>query len=198
MLETEASRPRCAWCLRHPLETDYHDTEWGVPVHEERKLFEYLVLDAAQAGLSWLTVLKKRAGYRAAFAEFDVATVAMYTEDDVVRLLQDTSIIRNRAKIESAITNARAFLKIQREFDTFDAYIWQFTGGRQICNRYATQQEIPATSPEAQAMSADLVRRGFRFVGPTICYAFMQAAGMVNDHTVDCFRHAEVVTLSTA
>ncbi len=160
-------------------------------MHDDRRHFEFLVLDGAQAGLSWLTILKRRDGYRRAFAGFDPASVAAFTEKDVERLLQDPAIIRNRRKIEGAIRNARAFLRVQEEFGSFDAFVWRFTAGRTIRNLWTEQHQVPATSPEAQAMSRELVSRGFCFVGPTICYAYMQAAGMVNDHLVACFRHAE-------
>ena len=171
----------------------YHDTEWGVPVHDDRKHFEFLVLDGAQAGLSWSTILKKREGYRRAFAEFDPVRVARYDARKVERLLQDPGIVRNRLKVEGAIASARAFLGVQKEFGTFDAYIWSFTGGGMLVNRRDSLSDIPAISPESTAMSKDLVKRGFRFVGPTICYAYMQAAGMVNDHLESCFRHREVI-----
>jgi DNA-3-methyladenine glycosylase I len=170
----------------------YHDEEWGVPVHEERKHFEFLVLDGAQAGLSWETILRKREAYRRAFRGFDPETVARFDDHDVERLLRDPGIVRNRLKIRGAIENARAFLRIQEEFGSFDAFIWRFTDGRTMVNRWRVQQEVPATSPESDAMSRELARRGFRFVGPTICYAYMQAAGMVNDHLVSCFRYAEL------
>lgn len=170
----------------------YHDEEWGVPVHDDRRHFEFLVLDGAQAGLSWSTILKKREGYRRAFAEFDPARVARFDAGKVERLLQDPGIVRNRRKIEGAIASARAFLHVQKEHGSFDAYIWTFVGGRMKVNRWESLREIPAITPESSAMSKDLVRRGFRFVGPTICYAYMQAAGMVNDHLVGCFRHRQV------
>jgi DNA-3-methyladenine glycosylase I len=183
---------RCAWAETDPLYISYHDWEWGVPVHDDRLLFEYLVLEGAQAGLSWLTILRKREGYRKAFAGFDPAKVATLGVNDVERLLADPGIVRNRLKIESAIANARALLKVQEEFGTFAAYQWGFVGGRTIQNRWRTLAEIPATTPEAEQMSKDMKRRGFRFVGPTILYAHMQATGMVNDHTVDCFRWSEL------
>jgi DNA-3-methyladenine glycosylase I len=183
---------RCEWAESHPLMVEYHDTEWGVPVHDDRLLFEYMVLDGAQAGLSWLTILKKREGYLAAFDGCDPEKVAAYTEGDVERLLADPGIIRNRAKVRSTITNARAFLETQEEFGTFDRYIWQFTGGGTIRNRFTSLSEIPARTAESDAMSKDLLKRGFKFVGSTICYAFMQAAGMVNDHVTSCFRHDQV------
>jgi DNA-3-methyladenine glycosylase I len=170
----------------------YHDEEWGVPVHEDRELFEFLVLEGAQAGLSWETILKKRENYRRAFEGFDPVRIARFEVDRVEALLLDAGIVRNRLKIESTVSNARAFLEVRREFGTFDAYIWGFVGGEPMVNRWRGLSEIPAKTEEAEAMSHDLKKRGFRFVGPTICYAFMQAVGMVNDHTVDCFRHAEI------
>jgi len=170
----------------------YHDAEWGVPLHNDRKLFEFLVLDAFQAGLSWAIVLRKREGFRKAFSDFDPREVAKYDGRKVKTLLADAGIIRNRLKIEATIANARAFLAVQREFGSFDRYIWQFTGGKPKVNRWRSLKQLPAHSPESDAMSKDLKERGFRFVGSTICYAFMQAAGMVNDHLVGCFRHADV------
>ena len=170
----------------------YHDLEWGVPVHDDRSLFEFLVLEGAQAGLSWSTILKKREGYREAFAGFDPRKVAAFTPADVDRLLADSRIVRNRLKVESAVTNARAFLKVQEEFGSFDAYVWRFVNGETIQNRWRSLGDIPAKTVEAEYLSAELRRRGFRFVGPTIVYAHMQATGMVNDHTVDCFRWAEL------
>ena len=186
---------RCFWAGHTERMADYHDTEWGVPVHDDRKLFEFIVLDGAQAGLSWSTILNKRENYRAAFDHFDPRKVALYGPEKIVALLADAGIVRNKLKIASAVENAKAFLAIQKEFKTFDAYIWQFTGGKTIHNAWKAHTEIPARTPEAEAMSKDLLKRGFKFVGPTICYAFMQAAGMVNDHTVDCFRHREVKAL---
>jgi len=180
---------RCPWCLAHPLMTVYHDTEWGVPLHDDRKLYEFLVLDAAQAGLSWQTVLLKRENYRRAFDNFDATKIARYDDRDVARLLADAGIIRNRLKVQSAIVNARSFLAVQEEFSSFDRYIWQFTGAKTRVNRFRSLGEIPAHTTESDAMSKDLRGRGFKFVGTTICYAFMQAAGMVNDHLVSCFRH---------
>ena len=170
----------------------YHDREWGTPLHDDRKLFEFLVLEGAQAGLSWSTVLRKRENFRRAFHGFDPAVVARYKEKDVQRLLKDEGIIRNRMKIEAAINNAMMVLKVQEEFSSFDAYIWQFTGNKPVMHRYKRLAEIPATTDESRAMSKNLKKRGFKFVGPTICYAFMQAVGMVNDHVVDCFRYREV------
>ena len=167
----------------------YHDTEWGVPLHDDRKLYEFLVLDAAQAGLSWRTVLLKRENYRQAFDGFDARKIARYGDRDVARLLADAGIIRNRLKVNSAIINARQFLAVQEEFGSFDRYIWQFTGGKTRVNRFRQLADLPSHTAESDAMSKDLKKRGFKFVGTTICYAFMQAAGMVNDHLVDCFRH---------
>jgi DNA-3-methyladenine glycosylase I len=185
-------RRRCPWGESHPLYVPYHDREWGTPLHEDRRLFELLVLEGAQAGLSWLTILKKRDAYRKAFHAFDPRKVARYDAKKVARLLGDDGIIRNRLKIEAAITNARAFLAVQREFGSFDAYVWRFVGGKPIQNRRRSVKEVPARTAESDAMSGELRKRGFRFVGSTICYAFMQAAGMVNDHLVSCFRYREV------
>ena len=172
--------------------TAYHDTEWGVPLHDDRKLYEFLVLDAAQAGLSWQTVLLKRENYRRAFDNFDAGKIARYNDRDIARLLADAGIIRNRLKVQSAIVNARCFLAMQNEFGSFDRYIWQFTGGKTRVNQFRKLSELPAHTAESDAMSKDLRGRGFKFVGTTICYAFMQAAGMVNDHLVTCFRYREV------
>jgi DNA-3-methyladenine glycosylase I len=187
-----ASRRRCAWCLGNPLQTTYHDREWGVPVHDDRKLFEFLILEGAQAGLSWDTILRKRAAYRRAFAGFDPRRVARFDHRKRAALMKDPGIVRNRLKISAAVTNARAFLQVQREHGSFDRYIWQFVGGDPIRNRWRRHEQTPASSPESDAMSKDLRRRGFRFVGSTICYAFMQATGMVNDHLVTCFRHRQL------
>ena len=183
---------RCDWAGNDPLMISYHDGEWGVPVHDDRKLFEFLVLEGAQAGLSWRTVLRKREQYRRAFRGFDPERVARFGGKEVERLLADPGIIRNRAKVESAVANARLFLEVREEMGSFGAYLWRFTGGRPIVNRFRKMSELPSQSRESVAMSGDLRARGFRFVGPTICYAFMQAVGMVNDHLVDCFRHAPV------
>jgi DNA-3-methyladenine glycosylase I len=188
---------RCAWA-RSPLDIEYHDREWGVPVHDDRVLFEFLILEGAQAGLSWSTILNKRDNYRRAFAEFDPVRVARFTPARVERLLLDPGIVRNRLKVASAVTNARAFLQVQRELGSFDQYIWTFVGGTPLQNRRRASADVPARTPEAEAMSKDLLRRGFKFVGPTICYAYMQAAGMVNDHLVSCFRHREVATATRA
>jgi DNA-3-methyladenine glycosylase I len=184
-----ATRRRCAWCGTDPLYVAYHDEEWGVPSHDERHLFEMLILEGAQAGLSWSTILKKRAGYRAAFAGFDARRVARFGSREFQRLMRDEGIVRNRLKIEAAARNARAFLEVQDEFGGFDPYVWRFVDGRPIQNRWRDLAEIPVRTSESDAMSKDLKRRGFTFVGSTICYAFMQAVGMVNDHVVGCFRH---------
>jgi DNA-3-methyladenine glycosylase I len=186
-----AAKPRCAW-PSSPISIAYHDREWGVPLKDDRKLFEFLVLDAAQAGLSWEIVLRKRQGFRAAFDDFDPEKIARYDEKKIRELLADSRIIRNRLKIESAISNARAFLALQQECGSFACYIWQFVGGKPKINACRSLKDIPATSAESDAMSKALKKRGFHFVGSTICYAFMQAAGMVNDHFVGCFRHAEL------
>lgn len=183
---------RCQWAGSHPLEIAYHDTEWGVPVHDDRRLFEMLILEGAQAGLTWRTVLKKRESYREAFAGFEPGAVACFDEARIEALLHNTGIVRNRLKVQSAIRNARAFLKVQEEYATFDAFIWRFVGGTPTVNRWRSLAEIPAQTQASVRLSKDLKKRGFNFVGPTICYAYMQAVGLVNDHTVDCFRHREV------
>ena len=185
-------RVRCAWVGDDPLYVRYHDEEWGVPSHDDRHLFEMLVLEGAQAGLSWATILRKRGGYRAAFAGFDAAAVARFGAPDVERLLADPGIVRNRLKVESTITNARAVLEIQREQGSLDRLLWRFVGEVPRVDRWRSLGEIPAETAESRAMSRELRRRGFRFVGPTICYALMQAVGLVNDHVVGCFRHAEL------
>lgn len=185
---------RCPWVdLSKPDYVAYHDTEWGVPVHDDRLIFEFITLEGAQAGLSWYTVLRRREGYRQAFAGFDPEQVARFDGERVSALLHDPGIIRNRAKVEATVTNARAFLKVQAEFGGFAAYIWRFVDGRPRVGELRTLADFPVTSPEAEALSRDLKQRGFRFVGPTICYAHMQATGMVNDHTVDCFRRGEII-----
>ena len=184
---------RCAWAKTEPS-ISYHDKEWGVPVHDDRLLFEFLILEGAQAGLSWETVLKKREGYRAAFDHFDPCVIAQYDRRKVAKLLADPGIIRNRLKIAAAIQNAKAFISLQEEFGSFDAYVWKFVGGRPQKHRLRTFKEIPSRTLESDELSKDLVRRGFKFVGSTICYAFMQAVGMVNDHSVDCFRYAQIGT----
>jgi DNA-3-methyladenine glycosylase I len=194
----DVERKRCAWVsTNNPLMLQYHDREWGVPVHDDRKHFEFLVLEAAQAGLSWSIVLKRREGYRRAFSDFDPEKVARYTERRIQKLTLDPGIIRNRMKIEAAIRNAQAFLAIQEEFGSFDAYCWPFVDGQPKLNRRRAMGEIPATSRESDALSKDLKRRGFSFVGSTIVYAHMQAVGMVNDHLVDCFRYQEVQRLDS-
>ena len=180
---------RCSWAGDDPLMIAYHDREWGVPVHDDSRLFEFLILEGAQAGQSWSTVLKKRENYRKAFRGFDPAVVARFTVRDAERLLKNEGIIRNRLKIRSAIMNAKLVLDIQREFGSFDAYLWRFVGGKPLRHQCRRLAEVPATTAEADALSKDLKKRGFRFVGPTICYAFMQAIGMVNDHLTSCFRH---------
>ncbi|MCB1909418.1 MAG: DNA-3-methyladenine glycosylase I [Rhodocyclaceae bacterium] len=183
---------RCGWCGDDPLYMRYHDEEWGVPVHDDRRLFEFVVLEGAQAGLSWLTVLRKRDGYRRAFADFDPAAVAAFTEADVAALLGDAGIVRNRAKILSTVGNARAFLELQARHGSFDRFVWDFVDGRPRINHWHSLSEMPATTPESDALSKALKAAGFKFVGSTICYAHMQATGMVNDHLVSCFRHAEL------
>lgn len=192
----EQAAGRCEWCLGDPLYIAYHDEEWGVPVHDDRLLFEFLLLEGAQAGLSWLTILKRRPGYRAAYAGFDPQAIARYGPAEVAALLADPRIIRNRRKVEASVLNARAFLAVQEEFGSFDAYIWRFVDGRPIVNRWRTLAEIPARTALSDALSKDLVRRGFKFAGSTICYAHMQATGMVNDHLVRCPRWAAVQGLS--
>ncbi len=186
---------RCEWAEKSELEIAYHDNEWGVPVRDDRLLFEFLVLEGAQAGLSWFTILKKREGYRKAFDSFDVGRVAGYSGDDIDRLLGNSEIVRNRLKISAAVTNAGAFLKVQEEFGSFTDYIWGFVGGKPIQNSWTRFNDIPTRTPESDSMSRDLKKRGFKFTGSTICYAFMQAVGMVNDHVVYCFRHRELMGL---
>ncbi len=183
---------RCAWCGNDPLYVAYHDTEWGVPVHDDRLLFEFLVLEGAQAGLSWITILRKRENYRLAFAGFDAGKVARFGQREIARLLGDPGIVRNRLKIEAAINNARRFIEVQEAFGSFDAYVWRFVDGRPIANRWKSSGQVPASTRESEALSGDLRQRGFKFVGSTICYAHMQATGMVNDHLAGCFRHGEV------
>lgn len=182
---------RCPWPGTDSLYIAYHDTEWGVPVHDDRRIFEFLILEGMQAGLSWITILKKRENFRAAFDNFDAEKVARYNARKIERLLQDPGIIRNRLKVNAAVTNAKAFLKVQEAFGSFDSYIWQFVGGQPKVNAWRTLKDVPAKTVESDAMSKDLLKRGFKFVGSTICYAHMQAAGMVNDHLVSCFRYAE-------
>jgi len=186
---------RCTWATNAEL-TRYHDTEWGVPVHDDRLLFEFLILEGAQAGLSWNTILQKREAFRAAFDHFDATSIAKYNSRKIQRLLQNADIIRNRLKIHSAINNAQAYLEIQEEWGSFDHYVWQFVNGMPIKNRWKTSKEVPCHTAESDAMAKDLKQRGFSFVGTTICYAFMQAIGMVNDHTTDCFRHRPIHNLT--
>ena len=189
----EDKRTRCQWCENtFDAYVRYHDEEWGVPVHEDRRHFEFLILEGAQAGLSWSTILKRREGYRKAFADYNPEIVAQFTDGIIEELLQDKGIIRNRLKVQGAVTNARKFLEVQKEFGSFDAYIWQFVGDEPIINSWTTMSEVPATSKESDALSKDLKKRGFKFVGSTIMYAHMQACGLVNDHTVDCFRYKQV------
>lgn len=192
-----SGKKRCAWAEGgNELYIQYHDREWGVPVHEDRKQFEFLILEGAQAGLSWSTVLNKREGYRKAFANFDPVKVALFSEKKIETLIQNPSIIRNRLKIASAVSNARAFLAIQKEFGSFDTYIWAFVGGKPRQNRWKAMAEVPVTSPESDALSKDLKQRGLKFVGSTILYAHLQAAGLVNDHLVSCFRYRECAALA--
>ncbi len=193
LLMHSAANKRCSWVnADDPLLLEYHDREWGVPVHSDRKHFEVLVLSGAQAGLNWSLVLKKREGYRRVFDKFDPEKVARYSERQIQTLMTDPEIIRNRMKIEAAVQNAQAFLKVQEEFGDFDSYCWKFVGGHPKLNRWKATQQIPATSPESETFSKDLKRRGFSFVGPTVAYAYMQAVGMVNDHLVDCFRYRKI------
>ena len=185
---------RCGWCGEDALYVAYHDKEWGVPVHDDRRLFEFLILEGAQAGLSWITILRKRENYRQAFAGFDAGKVARFGARDVARLLADPGIVRNRLKVGAAISNAQRFLDVQEAFGSFDAYIWRFVDGRPIVNRWKTLKQVPASTQASDALSRDLKQRGFKFVGSTICYAHMQATGMVNDHLVGCFRHGEIIS----
>lgn len=191
------AKQRCEWCLGNELMIAYHDREWGVPVHDDRKLFEFMVLDAFQAGLSWSTILNKRENFRRAFDGFDPAKIARYGKRKVDSLLKDAGIIRNRQKIGAAINNAEIYLEVQRERGSFDAFIWELAGGKTRRNRFRTMKQIPPSTRQSDAMSKALKKRGFKFVGSTICYAFMQAAGMVNDHVVGCFRHEQVATLGS-
>jgi len=187
-----ATVKRCAWPGNDPLYCDYHDMEWGVPVHDDQRLFEFLILEGAQAGLSWITILRKRENYRAAFDGFDAARIACYGRDKIESLLQDAGIVRNRLKVEATVNNARKFLDVQEEFGSFNNFIWRFVDGSPKQNKWRSHAKIPASTPESDTMSKELKRRGFKFVGSTICYAHMQATGMVNDHTTDCFRHKEL------
>jgi DNA-3-methyladenine glycosylase I len=186
------TKKRCPWCETNELQVAYHDREWGVPVHDDRRLFEFLILEGAQAGLSWDTILKKRENYRRAFAGFDARKVARFGARETRALMANAGIVRNRLKIAAAISNAGALLAVQREYGSFDRYIWQFVGGRPLQNRRRSHKDVPASTPESDAMSKDLKKRGFRFVGSTICYAFLQATGMVNDHLVTCFRYRQL------
>ena len=186
------SKKRCEWAGTDPFYLAYHDIEWGVPVHEDRRLFEMMLLEGAQAGLAWITILRKREGYRQAFDGFDPVKIARYSDKRLEKLRDDEGIVRNRLKIAAARTNAKAFLDVRDEFGSFDEFIWSFTGGEPILNHWRSLSELPATTPESDAMSRDLKKRGFKFVGSTICYAFMQAVGMVNDHVVSCFRYKEL------
>ena len=187
-----ARQKRCSWCGKDALYVAYHDQEWGVPLHDEQKLFEFLILEGAQAGLSWLTILKKRDAYRKAYYQFDIEKVARFNSRSIERLMNNSGIVRNRLKIEASINNARAFLEVQNEFGSFDKFIWQYVDHQPIQNQWKRLRDIPALTRESEQMSKDLQQRGFRFVGPTICYAFMQAVGMVNDHVTGCFRHKQV------
>ena len=192
---SETMQQRCAWAYGSQLETDYHDTEWGVPLHDDRRLFEFLILEGTQAGLSWALILKKRPGYVQAFDAFDANKIVHYDDLKCQELLMNPGIVRNRLKIQAAIQNARSFLQVQSKFGSFDAFIWQFVAGKPIQNAWKTLQEVPAKTRESDAMSKELKKLGFTFVGSTICYAFMQAVGMVNDHMIDCFRWQEVKEL---
>lgn len=183
---------RCEWCLKFEEYIQYHDKEWGVPVHDDKKHFEFLILEGAQAGLSWSTILKKRAGYKKAFADFDPRKVSRFPEKKLEKILTDSSIVRNRLKVYSSVNNAKRFLEVQKEFGTFDAYIWSFVGGKPIVNKWNALKEVPATTAESDALSKDLIKRGFKFTGSTVIYAHMQACGLVNDHLVSCFRHKEI------
>lgn len=189
-------KKRCSWCLGEEIYIDYHDNEWGVPVHDDRQLFEMLILEGAQAGLSWITILKKREGYRKAFDNFDAKKIVKYSDKKLEKLRENPNIIRNKLKIAATRTNAKLFLEVQKEFGSFDQYIWQFVGGKPKKSKFKKSSDIPVTTPESDAMSKDLKKRGFKFVGSTICYAFMQACGMVNDHLVDCHRWKEVDAMS--
>ena len=186
---------RCEWAESSPSEQRYHDQEWGVPLHDDSRLFEFLILEGAQAGLSWSTILNKRDGYRQAFDNFAVETVADYDDNKKRQLLANPAIVRNRLKINAAISNAQAFLKVQQEFTSFDRYIWQFVDGQPVQNAWLDKSTVPANTPQSDAMSKDLKQRGFKFIGTTICYAFMQSTGMVNDHTIDCYRHQKIKRL---
>ena len=189
------NKPRCAWAGNDVLYQEYHDREWGVPLHDDQRLFEFLILEGAQAGLSWITILRKRENYRAAFDDFDAARIARYDADKIESLLQNAGIVRNRLKLEAAVINAQKFIEVQNEYGSFDTFIWQFVEGHPKQNKWRSSADVPARTPESDAMSKELKRRGFKFAGTTICYALMQATGMVNDHTTGCFRHAELCNL---
>ena len=191
----KTARTRCSWCGEDPLYISYHDREWGVPLHVDQRLFEFLILEGAQAGLNWLTILKKRDAYRMAYYQFDAEKIARFNSRSITRLLHNSGIVRNRLKVEASIVNARAYLEVKEAFGSFDHYIWQFVDYQSIQNRWRSVDDIPVTTEESNQMSKDLKQRGFRFVGPTICYAYMQAVGMVNDHVIDCFRHKEIIKL---
>jgi len=191
------AKPRCAWAVNDALYQTYHDQEWGVPLYDDQRLFEFLLLEGAQAGLSWITILRKRENYRAAFDNFDAARIARYGADKIESLLLDAGIVRNRLKIEATVVNAQKFLDVQDEFGSFSKFIWQFVGGTPKQNAWRRPADVPASTPESDQMSKELKRRGFKFVGTTICYAHMQATGMVNDHTTNCFRHAELLSPSS-
>ncbi len=187
------TKPRCAWVSHEPLYINYHDAEWGVPIYDERLLFEFLILEGMQAGLNWLTILKKRANFRVGFDNFNAQLIANYDQNKINLLLTDTGIIRNKLKIQAAVTNAKAFLQVQQEEGSFSTYLWQFVQGKPLQNSWESAKQVPALTAVSDAMSKDLKKRGFKFVGSTICYAFMQAVGMVNDHSIDCFRYKELV-----
>ncbi|MCW9023852.1 MAG: DNA-3-methyladenine glycosylase I [Gammaproteobacteria bacterium] len=187
---------RCEWAGNDPLYIDYHDNEWGVPVHDDQKLFEFLILEGAQAGLSWITILKKRQNYRKAYNQFDVNKVARYSDKKIQQLLTNPGIVRNKLKVNASVQNARSFIEIQNEFSSFDQYLWRFVDGAPVQNHWKTLRQIPVTTPVSDALSLDLKQRGCKFVGSTICYAFMQAVGMINDHVTDCFRHREIKHLT--
>jgi len=192
MRRSMEKKKRCGWCLGDELMTEYHDTEWGMPLHDDRKLFEFVVLDSFQAGLSWQIILHKRENFRRAFDNFRAERIAKYGKEKIAELLSDSGIVRNRLKVLATIENAKGFLAVKKEFGSFDTYLWQFIGGKPKKNKFTRLKEIPAKSPEAEAMSKDLLKRGFRFVGPTVCYAFMQGAGLVNDHLIHCFCYNKV------
>ncbi len=195
--ETSIKHPisRCSWCGTDPLYVKYHDEEWGVPVHDDRHLFEMLNLEGAQAGLSWITILKKRENYKKAFDNFDAVKISKYSDNKIKKILENPGIVRNKLKVNAVVTNAKAFLKIQKEFGSFNRYIWKFVGGKPVINKFDNLEELPARTEISIVMSKDLKKRGFKFIGSTICYAFMQAVGMVNDHTKDCFRYKKIISI---